>query len=73
MKQPTKHLTNGADPADLLMTTGVVRACPDCRIPQIFVPADDVGACAYCCSTCGAAILIDLFLDFEPATVRGVA
>ena len=67
--------------ADLLMTSGVVRRCPDCTMDQIFMPVDDtssdhpldLSASAYCCTSCGAAILIDLFLEPAVAGVRGVA
>ncbi|HEY7043967.1 MAG TPA: hypothetical protein VH419_09900 [Nocardioidaceae bacterium] len=57
-------------PAELLMLSGVVRECPDCAGEQIFVAADDVvepgheaGTGAYCCTACGAAILLDPLLE----------
>jgi hypothetical protein len=56
-----------ADIADLLMLSGVVRSCPDCHDERIFLPAgafpteDESGA--YCCTVCGAALLIDPALD----------
>lgn len=66
--------------AELLMMSGVVRPCPDCDVEQIFVPVDDgsdsphdLGARAYCCTSCGAAILVDLFVEPAAAGVRGVA
>lgn len=46
-----------AEIADLLMLSGVVRVCPDCRDERILLPADD--AVAYCCTSCGAAVVID--------------
>jgi hypothetical protein len=51
--------------ADLLMLRGVVRHCPDCRDDQMFVPVEDCdgGACEFCCTTCGAAILVDATFD----------
>lgn len=63
------------------MTSGVVRHCPDCDAHQIFMPVDDraadhpidLNASAYCCASCGAAILVDLFLEPAAAGVRGVA
>ena len=77
-----KHAVTPANEsaADLLMTSGVVRHCPDCDVDQIFMPVDDgfdpphdLSAGAYCCSSCGAAILVDLFLEPAAAAVRGVA
>ena len=67
--------------ADLLMLAGVVRLCPDCDADQIFMRADDasetpptdLSASAYCCTACGAAILVDLFDEPAAAAVRGVA
>lgn len=47
---------------DLLLLESVVSACADCGGERIFVPVDDDcggGACEFCCTTCGAAILID--------------
>jgi hypothetical protein len=57
-----------ADIADLLMLSGVVRSCPDCHDDRIFLPAgafpaDDAEGGAYCCTVCGAALLIDPALD----------
>ncbi len=67
-------MTNTAElAADLLMMSGVVRDCPDCAAERIFVSTDDQldpGVGAYCCTTCGAAILMDLFLDITPAVTR---
>ena len=50
-----------SDPADLIMLTGLVRPCPDCGDARIFVSTDECGddRCEFCCSTCGAAVLID--------------
>jgi hypothetical protein len=61
------------DAADLLMLTGVARPCPDCRADRIFVPIDDDGdrdSGAYCCTTCGAATLIDPFLELATTATR---
>jgi hypothetical protein len=43
------------------MLTGVARGCPDCQGERIFVPVDDCDGdvCEYCCTSCGAAVLID--------------
>jgi hypothetical protein len=76
----TKHASTPESAADLLMLSGVVRECPDCDAEQIFMPVDDgaetphdLSASAYCCSACGAAILVDLFDEPAAAAVRGVA
>ena len=76
----TKRSPSPAAAADLLMTSGVVRHCSDCAVDQIFVPVDDgtdvlhgLSASAYCCTSCGAAILVDLFLTPAASVVRGVA
>ena len=61
--------------ADLLMLRGVVRPCPDCANDRIFVPvADDCDrdACEFCCTSCGAAVLIDPVLEVT-VSVRQVA
>jgi hypothetical protein len=46
---------------DILLLKGVARPCPDCAEERLFVPADldrhDVGE--YCCTWCGAGLLID--------------
>jgi hypothetical protein len=43
------------------MLTGIARDCPDCHDERIFVLVDDCDAdgCDYCCTVCGAAVLID--------------
>jgi hypothetical protein len=76
----TKRPLSPSAAADLLMMSGVVRECPDCAVDQIFVPVDDatesphdLSASAYCCTTCGAAILVDVFLEPAVAGVRGIA
>ncbi|MGH3471965.1 MAG: hypothetical protein ACRDPG_07960 [Nocardioidaceae bacterium] len=47
--------------SDLLMVSGVALTCPDCGGERILVPAvdDTPGSAAYCCTTCGAALLVD--------------
>jgi uncharacterized protein (DUF983 family) len=49
------------DNVDLLLMRGVARPCPDCAEERLFVPADpetaDYGD--FCCTWCGAALLID--------------
>jgi hypothetical protein len=46
---------------DILLLKGVARPCPDCAEERLFVPADvdrpDVAE--YCCTWCGAGLLID--------------
>jgi hypothetical protein len=50
-----------SDPADVLMLSAVARFCPDCRHQSLFVPVDDCDGdrCEFCCTSCGAAIMID--------------
>ena len=49
------------EPDVLLMLSGVSRPCPDCADDRVFVPADDADAPgAYCCTACGAALLIEV-------------
>jgi len=57
------------DRSELLMAFGVVGACADCRDDRLFVPVDDdvsyLGE--FCCTSCGAAIVIDpLLTAVEP-------
>ncbi len=64
--------------ADLLMVGSVVSGCADCGGERIFVPVDDScggGACEFCCTTCGAAILIDPLITRAEATaaIRSLA
>jgi hypothetical protein len=49
------------DRAELLMRSGIVQVCPDCRDQRIFVSIDecDADGCDFACTTCGAAVLID--------------
>jgi hypothetical protein len=48
----------------LLMLTGVARPCPDCADERVFMPADDGEAPgAFCCTDCGAALLIDVEVE----------
>ncbi len=60
------------DSADKLMLTGIVRVCADCRAERIFVAIDDCDAdgCDYCCTSCGAAVLIDPVCDVKVVTAR---
>lgn len=74
MTRTTEFATN------LLMMRGVVRECPDCMTEQIFVPVDDsfdepsdVSVSAYCCATCGAAIVVEVWAELAVAAVRGAA
>jgi hypothetical protein len=57
------------DRVDMLLLKGVARPCPDCAEERLFVPADldraEQGE--YCCTWCGAGLLID------PAHVAGIA
>jgi uncharacterized protein (DUF983 family) len=58
------------DGVDMLVLKGVARPCPDCAEERLFVPADaDLAGAAeasagteYCCTWCGAGLLIDPLL-----------
>jgi hypothetical protein len=58
--------------ADILMVSGVSRSCPDCLDVRIFVPADDEhpDTAAYCCTDCGAAVLIDPGFEYDALASR---
>ena len=49
------------DRSELLMVKGIVRPCADCSDERIFMPVDecDSDACEFCCTSCGAAVMID--------------
>jgi hypothetical protein len=58
----------GMEPGvDMLLLKGVARPCPDCAEERLFVPADSdrPDIAEYCCTWCGAGLLID------PATASG--
>lgn len=65
------HVTVGHmdNRADQLLLGSVVSVCGDCLQERIFVPVDadcDSIACEFCCTVCGAAVLIDpLFRGVE--------
>lgn len=62
--------------ASLLMSDSVVSVCGDCSDERIFVPVDadcDTRTCEFCCTTCGAAILIDPFIAEPRSAARVVA
>lgn len=63
------------DSADLLMRSGIVQMCPDCRGERIFVSIDecDADGCEFCCTSCGAAVLIDPICDYGIVASRRVA
>jgi len=46
---------------ELLLLEGVARPCPDCAEERLFVPAeaDRPHIAEYCCTWCGAGLLID--------------
>lgn len=60
------------DHADHLMLSGVVRSCPDCAAERIFVTTDECrdDRFEFCCTTCGAALLIDPVFDYTLAATR---
>jgi hypothetical protein len=49
-------------PADNLMLSGVLAFCPDCVAETIFVAPDlrDPADGEHACTSCGAAVLLDL-------------
>jgi hypothetical protein len=61
--------------ADVLMLSGIVRVCSDCGDERIFVSIDECEAegCEFCCTSCGAAMLIDPLCDVTTVTARRVA
>jgi len=60
------------DRAELLMLSGILQVCADCRDERIFVPIDecDADGCEFCCTTCGAAVLIDPICDYAVLASR---
>ncbi len=63
------------DSGDVLMRSGIVQMCPDCRGERIFVSIDecDADGCEFCCTSCGAAVLIDPICDYAIVAGRRVA
>jgi hypothetical protein len=64
------------DQADLLLLIVVARPCPDCTDERLFVPADadQADGGEYCCTWCGAALLIDpASIPVKTAAARDVA
>lgn len=58
--------------AELLMLEGVVAECAECDGDRIFLPVDEHcggGACEFCCTICGAAVLIDPLLSYTGPSV----
>ena len=63
-----------AQPDVLLMLSGVSRPCPDCVDDRVFVPADDAEEPgAYCCTVCGAAVLVDIDAEIADTGAARVA
>lgn len=64
-----------SDPAEILMLSGVVQTCPDCLGDRIFVSIDECAGdqCEFCCTECGAAILIDPAFDYFLAAKQAAA
>jgi predicted RNA-binding Zn-ribbon protein involved in translation (DUF1610 family) len=60
---------------DMLLLKGVARPCPDCAEERLFVPAelDRTDATEYCCTWCGAGLLIDPALADGRSPSRRVA
>jgi hypothetical protein len=59
------------EPDVMLMLSGVSHPCPDCSDDRVFVPADDEAPGAYCCTDCGAALLLlDLEIEVEHQITR---
>ncbi len=63
------------DDADKLLLEGVARPCPDCAEERLFVSADLERAdlAEYCCTWCGAALLIDPVFGTRVVSGRDVA
>ncbi len=57
---------------DLLLMNGIERVCLDCGDRRILVPVDD-DPCAYCCTSCGAAMLVDPAFDDDARISAHVA
>ncbi len=60
------------DRSETLMLSGIVRACPDCVDERIFVPVSDCDGdgCEFCCTSCGAAVMIDPVCDYTVVATR---
>ncbi len=58
-----------SDRSDLLMLSGVAVDCVDCGDERVFVPVDDAGPGAYCCTSCDAGVFLLPVVD--PALHRG--
>ncbi len=54
------------------MLSGVLRVCPDCADERIFMPIDecDGEGCEFCCTSCGAALLVDPAFDYTVFIAR---
>jgi hypothetical protein len=61
-----------SDAAEILMLSGVARFCPDCLDESLFLPVDECEGdhCEFCCTSCGAAILIDPALEVAISLTR---
>ena len=63
------------DSVDMLLLKGVARPCPDCAEERLFVPADldrpDIAE--YCCTWCGAGLLIDPSMAGGTSPARRIA
>jgi hypothetical protein len=66
---------------EMLLLSGVTRLCPDCGDERIFVPvyaataegptpACDFDGCEFCCTSCGAALLVDPAFDYSSRPSR---
>jgi hypothetical protein len=73
--QQVWHRGRMNEKVDMLLLRGVARPCPDCAEERLFVPADleqaDYGE--FCCTWCGAGLLIDPAHVSRKAPVRDVA
>lgn len=60
------------DRAETLMLSGIAAACPDCRAERIFMPVEecDGEGCEFCCTSCGAAVMIDPVCDYTVLAAR---
>ena len=58
------------------MLSGIVEMCPDCGAEAIFVPVDeeqDHEGCAFCCTSCNAAMFLLPVLDNTGSVGRHAA
>jgi hypothetical protein len=72
LSEPSGTMQSMDDRAELLMRTGIVQVCSDCAGERIFVSISECDAdrCEFCCTTCGAAVVIDPVCDYSVVSTR---